>query len=82
MTQTAAHKTCADVFKSQRRAVKKFERRDVFGDRDKRKFEIDGFGANLKKLVFVDFVADIRLDDFERDLLFRFSAEFAPKIFR
>ena len=82
MLQTAAHKSRTDIFESERRAVKKFERRNVFGDFNEREIKVDGFSAYTKKNVFRDFAADKRLYHFKRDLFFGFGFKFAEKISR
>jgi hypothetical protein len=63
--QAAAHKSCADIFESERRAVKKFKRPNSFGNLYKRKVEIYGFGTDSKKCFFRNCVADVRFDNFK-----------------
>jgi hypothetical protein len=80
-TQTAAHKSRADIFKGERRAVKKFERRifSVILTSGKSKFTVS---RRFEKRFVRNFAADIRFDNFKSDLLFRFILKIAPEISR
>ena len=62
MLQTAAHKTSADIFKSERCAVKKLKCGNRFGYFDERKIKINGLIANPKKRFIGNCPADIRFN--------------------